>query len=750
MPRSIPLALALLLLVGWATEAPAQDAAPLVVSASRVHTSAPLRDLPIRPGAHRTLPPYEIPNRFHRFDRQPLPEAPAGFVDPVLDAGLSEGGGGTVLRSFDGYSENDNIAVAQVVVPPDANGDVGPNHYVQWVNLGAKIFNKNGNLLLGPVPGNHFFQGLGGRCETENDGDPVALYDPLADRWVVMQFQISSGYDLCVAVSETPDPTGAYHQYEFSFVNFPDYPKLGVWPDAYYATVRSFAGGFVGQQAIAFERARMLQGLSARMVVFDIPGGSATDGFIPVDLDGPAPPAGTPGLFVGSPTLSPQQLRLYGLAVNWTNTSASTLTLLRTLTPAAFDGSFGNVLQPSPGESLATLSFTLMHRVQYRNFGDRQALLLNHSVDAGGDRAGIRWYELRNTGGGWNIHQQGTFAPSDGRERWMGSVAMNGAGDIGLAYSVSSTNTFPSLRFTGQTADQSGTGLMNVDETEIHAGTGAQINSFNRWGDYSMLAVDPSDDATFWFTSEYYQTTSSFNFRTRIGAFQLPGAGGAVTLDATNTSPLSVPAGGSVSFDYTITNGTASSATLDLYFTASPFNRRGLIRTVTLGAGQSVSGSFVQNVPGNAPPRDYTYTLHVGTFPNTSLASEVFTVTVLPPAAAAAPGDGEWTVSGVTAPETAEPVRAASRVREAVLEAARPNPFFSATTLSFTLPAATDARLAVYDMLGRRVAVLHDGFADAGRHTVAFDGSRLPSGAYVARLTTAGGATLTQPLSLLR
>lgn len=753
MHRPLPFALAfMLLLAGWGVEVVAQDAAPLVIEAERFNTSQPIRELSIRRGHHRAIP-YEIPNRFHNFGTHPAQEERVGFVDPVLDAGLGRGGGGTVLENFEGVSEADNAVVAQVVVPPDANGDVGPNHYVQWVNLAAKIFDKNGNLLLGPVPGNFFFQGLGGPCEQFNDGDPVTLYDHLANRWVVMQFTLTSTDALCVAVSETPDPTGAYHQYQFNFQFFPDYPKLSVWPDGYYATTRSFGrpGGFE-MEAVVFERDRMLQGLSAQSVRFLIPrnpNGSSIDGFLPVDLDGPAPPAGAPGLFVGAPTTTPEQLRIYGLDVNWSNPGSSTFTLLNTLTPAAYDRNLGNVLQPSPGESLATLSFTLMHRAQYRNFGNREVLMLNHTVDAGGDRAGIRWYELRKTGGPWSIYQQGTYAPSDNLERWMASIAMNGNGDIGLAYSIASTSLFPSIRFTGQTADQSGTGVMNVDETVIFNGTGAQTSSFNRWGDYSMLAVDPSDDETFWFTTEYYQTTSSFNFRTRIASFLLPGSGGAFTLDAVNTTPLTVPAGGSVSFNYTVANGTSSSATVDLYFTASPFNRRGLIQTLTLAAGQTVNGSFTQNIPANAPPRQYTYTLNIGDFPDTSLASESFTITVLP-----ARQDGSeaetWAVSDVTAGDAAAPAASAELPQEVVLETAHPNPFVLATTLSFSLPAADVVTVEVFDVLGRRVAVLADGALDAGRHTVAFDGSGMPTGAYLVRLATASGTARTQRITLLR
>ncbi len=755
MYRFLPFVLVFCLLpLGVATEAEAQDLTPRVLSASRVNTSQPMRTMPIPPSPHRATPPTVIPNKFHDFTKGRAAEERPGFVDPVLDAGRGGVGPGTVLQSFDGVSEDDNAAVAQVVVPPDPNGDVGPNHYFQSVNLAARIFDKSGNLLLGPVPNNFFWQGLGGRCETENDGDPIVLYDHLADRWVIMQFQISVGDDLCLAVSTTPDPLGSYHQYEFDFSAFPDYPKMGVWTDGYYVTTREFNFGYQGQDAVVFEREAMLQGLPAEMVSFRIPGGSSIDGYLPADLDGPAPPSGTPGLFVGGPVTSPQRLNIYGLDVNWNNPGASTFTLLNSLVPASYDRNFGNIAQPGTSSTLATLSFTLMHRVQYRNFGNRQTLVLNHSVDAGGDQAGVRWYELRNgagnTGSGWSIYQQGTYAPNDGLERWMGSAALNGNGDLGLAYSVSGSSLFPSIRFTGQTADQSGSGVMNVDETTILTGTGSQINSFSRWGDYSMLAVDPVDDQTFWFTSEYYQTTTSFDFKTRIAEFRLPSTG-SVELTATNTTSLTVPPGGSVSFDYTVANGTAASVTGDLFYTATPGGVSGTIASGTLPAGQSVNGSYTQNIPASAPAGAYTYTLRIGQFPGTTVDSQAFTINVTPTGEASSSGTGDWTVTGAT-PWSADDLVArseASLPNEATLNAAYPNPFVAATTLSFALPTATDVTLEVLDVLGRRVALLAEGEWEAGSHTVGFDASSLPSGAYLVRLATDTGAQ-TQRITLLR
>ncbi|MEM1041656.1 MAG: hypothetical protein AAGI91_03415 [Bacteroidota bacterium] len=316
--------------------ATAQDLAPEVIPAARFNTSVPLRAMPLPPINHRSLPPAVVPNRFHNFDkpaRNPGADRP-DFADPVLDAGRGSAGPGTVLESFDGVS-----AAETIYVPPDTNGDVGPDHYVQWINGTAKVYDKAGTVVLGPVPGTFFFQGLGGPCESQNDGDPIVLYDHLADCWVAMQFQLTVGFDLCMAVSVTPDPTGAYHQYEFDFENFPDYPKISVWPDAYYATTRSLGSG-LRVEAIAFERAAMLEGQPANMVKFLVPldGSSFTvDGYLPADLDGPPPPAGTPGPFVGGPEAPPQDLRLFGLEADWGTPSASTFTLLDTLTPAPYD-----------------------------------------------------------------------------------------------------------------------------------------------------------------------------------------------------------------------------------------------------------------------------------------------------------------------------------------------------------------------------------------------------------------------------
>jgi len=444
------------------------------------------------------------------------------------------------IANFDGVT---NISG---VLPPDTNGDVGPNHYMQWVNLSFAIYSKTGTLLYGPAAGNTIWSGFGGVCQTRNDGDPIVLYDHLADRWMVSQFAVpggSSGYHQCIAVSQTPDPTGAWYRYDFlySSTNMNDYPHFGVWPDGYYMTVHEFANAstWAGQGVAVFERNQMLQGLPARMVKFNL---YSTDpnmgGMLPSDLDGPAPAAGTPNYFVepddNAGGFPQDQIQIWAFHVDWANTANSTFTRNTTLATAAFDSNMCNgaracIPQQGTTAKLDAIADRAMYRAQYRNFGGYQTIVMNHTVDATStDRAGIRWYELRNTGGaGWAINQQSTFSP-DATQRWMGSVAMNSAGDMAIGYSASSSTMYPAIRYTGRLAADA-LNSMTQGEGTLMAGTGAQTHTAARWGDYSMLSVDPTDDCTFWFTSEYLAVTGSAPWRTRIGSFKLANCGAPTT-----------------------------------------------------------------------------------------------------------------------------------------------------------------------------------------------------------------------------
>ncbi len=498
-----------------------------VMQSSRHNTSIPLRNMQPASRTEGVLLPREIQNKFKvgTPGSSGVSDQAVNFQDPVLQTSA-----GTLAPSiganFDGSTDADNSAILGfAVVPPDTDGDVGPNHYVQWINSVSEIFDKNGNTLAGPFAGNQYFQGLGGDCEANNNGDPITLYDEEADRWLVSQFAVdASPYSMCVAISQTSDPTGAYNQYEFSFgTDFPDYPKLGIWGDSYIMTTRDFANGFswAGMSAVAMDRTAMLNGNATTMVRFPNAFAAISDGALPADFDGAG--ATGPAVFGAHGDDGDTTFELWELDVDWANPGAATFSALPGVTISSYDGVVPSANQPN-GQVLDDHSFFTMHRLNVRDFGTHQSMVANHSVETTAGTVGIRWYEFRNTGSGWTLHQEGTYSP-DSDDRWMGSISINAAGDIALGYSRSSSSMFPSIYFTGQTFDQNGSGTMNVAETLIHAGTGSQSGA-SRWGDYSKMAVDPVDDS-FWYTTEYYETTSSFNFKTRIANFILDdGAGG--------------------------------------------------------------------------------------------------------------------------------------------------------------------------------------------------------------------------------
>jgi len=398
------------------------------------------------------------------------------------------------------------------VMPPDTDGDVGPDHYFQMINLSFAIWDKQGTKLYGPVNNSTLWQGFVGPWTGTNDGDPVVLYDEVADRWLATQFAVNTSnginYQL-LAVSETGDPLGAWYRYAYQMNAFNDYPKFSVWNDGYYATWNMFGGNvYVG--VAAFERDEMLVGdPDARMVYKPKPG---TFAMLPADFDGTPPPAGSPCYFMHM--TDGHQMQIYEFDVDWINTTNSSFDLVTTLSPDAYSTVVNGVPQPGTSQKLDDLTVMLMYRLQYRNFGTHESMVVNHTISSSG-RAAPRWYELRKTTGSWSIYQQGTFAP-DIQERWMGSIAMNGNGDIALGYSVSSTTTFPSIRYTGRRADDP-LGQMTVSEVEVKSGLSSQ-SGINRWGDYSCMSVDPVDDSTFWFTTEYRKAS---NWGTYITSFDL-------------------------------------------------------------------------------------------------------------------------------------------------------------------------------------------------------------------------------------
>lgn len=485
---------------------------PIVSKAAYFDVTPPLRDMQIiLPGERdRSWKDNIIQNKsmeeeYRNFSDPTIPE---DFVDPVLQRNYPS------TREITGPVINmDGISNVNGVYPPDTDGDVGLEYYFQMINLSFAIWDKQGNLLYGPVDNSTLWNGFIGPWTGTNDGDPIVLYDELADRWMASQFAINTSdgsYWQLVAVSATSDPLGSYNRYAFEMPVFNDYPKLSVWPDAYYATFNMF-GSYTRVGVAAFEREAMLAGdPNAQMVYFDQPNG--TFSMQPADFDGPEPPEGSPCYF-GYIRSSNKNFEVYEFDVDWANTSNSTFTVANTMATATYNSNLNGVAQPGTNTKLDDLGVMLMFRLQYRNFGTYETLLANHTVNAGGGKTGVRWYELRKDDEDWYIYQQGTYAPSDGQYRWMGSVAMNGNGDIALGFSLSSTTTYPSVYYTGRRAADP-LGEMTIPEIEIIGGTGSQ-SGISRWGDYSCLSVDPSDDSTFWFTTEYQGS----GWKTRIASF---------------------------------------------------------------------------------------------------------------------------------------------------------------------------------------------------------------------------------------
>lgn len=497
---------------------------PEVSPAIHHDTSRPLRDMPSK---GRSTIQQERPFR-------PLPMAPStGAPDTAVQSAAGPAVATTAGLNFAGVGMGD-YGFTVNSAPPDTTGAVGATQYVQWVNESFAVFNKTtGAIATGfPKAGNTLFTGFGGGCEANNDGDPIAQYDKAAGRWVLTQFSVTNpatyGYLQCVAVSTTADATGSYYRYAFSYGSsqFNDYPKLGVWPDGYYVTYNIFNNGqtFGGAKSCAFDRAKMLTGAAATQICYQL--STSFGGVQPGDLDGTiAPPAGAPNpqMNFGSNSLNMWQFHAdFGTPNNSTFTGPTSVPV------AAFAAACGGgtcIPQANTAQKLDSLADRLMYRLAYRHFADgHEALVVNHSVKVSGTKRsevdGIRWYELRNTSGIWTVYQQGTYSP-DSTSRWMGSIAMDKVGDIAVGYSASSSAISPGIRYAGRVpADPLGT---MQGENTILTGGGSQLSNLSRWGDYSSMTVDPVDDCTFWYSTEYLKTSGTFNWSTRIASFKIAG-----------------------------------------------------------------------------------------------------------------------------------------------------------------------------------------------------------------------------------
>ncbi|WP_105189245.1 carboxypeptidase regulatory-like domain-containing protein [Pseudoalteromonas sp. T1lg48] len=469
-----------------------------------------------------------------------------GFTDPLVQTTLGERAISEPSLNLDGQGADWGDAAV-----PDTSLDVGGNHVVQVVNMSYAVWDKNGQLVQGRTPTTQLWQELGGVCAdpdakppaivgwtAQQDRDGAVLYDVLADRWLLSQTAFDGAkMHQCVAVSKSGDPTGEWHLYDFIATDSKWYDKaqFGVWGDGYYMAAPQYSPvdkSKQGMAVVAFEREKMLHGLAAQTLYFDQ---ADMHNALPADMDGMrAPQAGSPNYFMQMLDdqvhgVAADALQLWGLEADWQNPEQSNFALLATLATEPFDidQSCGKtcVAQDSWGgdsyNALDAHQQALMYRLAYRNFGDHDSLVVNHTVATGDKHFGVRWYEVRNPGSEATIHQQGTYAP-DAASRWLGTMAMDAVGNIALGYSVSSADMLPAMRYSGRLASDP-LGQLGYGEGSVTEGLAPQVNSFDgSWGERAQMTIDPSDDCTFWFSSEYGADTDFETlWGTRIAKFQL-------------------------------------------------------------------------------------------------------------------------------------------------------------------------------------------------------------------------------------
>ena len=692
-------------------------------------------------------PPIAIPRK----------KLASGSPDPALqsefDASRSHGSLSGPIQNFEGMFVGEggpSVPISPRV--PDTVGDVGPNHYVQMVNSAFKIYDRQGNTLAGPFAINSLWATLGGPCETRNDGDPIVLYDHLADRWLLSQF-VATGppFGMCIAISRGPNPvTDGFFLYTFLLPaaqgTFPDYPKFGVWPDAYYMS--TFEGAVLGPYA--FDRANMLTGglagaieIIAKSASLIPAAGFRETRILPAELDGQTPPAGSPNYFVRTvetqqdfPTFPADRVEIFEFRANWAAPAASTFTLVQTLTPLnyAMVPCAPNVRDciPQPGVGLTmldALSNRPMMHLKYRNFGTHESMVVNQTVDADGrGNAGIRWYELRRTppgSGAWTIHQQGTFAiqqpgvnDTTWVHRWMGSMAIDNAGNIALGYSVVNADVanpvFPGIRYTGRLASDPLGLLPQGEETIINglaarddAGFPMPLPNPRRWGDYSSLSIDPVDDCTFWYTNQYIRADGNWN--TRIASFRFASCNPDLSITKID-SPDPVLAGDNLTYNLTVTN-------------SGPRDAVGVIVTDTLPAGVT----FVSATPsqGGCTEAAGVVTCDLDTLADGASATIAIDVTV-----------NSSTSCGSTLTNTAEVLSSEPDPNIGNNAASADTTVNCAADLSIT-KSASPARVVAGDNITYTLTVKNNGPSDATEVTVT---DTLPAGVTVVSATPSQGS----------
>lgn len=508
-----------LCLATFSAEAQNTQRASSVAYGQFVGKTMPLRDFPtVSPQEYRVNEITIIENNLRANEKVNQQAYPQDGIDPLRQRDFGGISRMPIEENFDGLSNSEGGGFT----PPDPTGAAGPNHYLNAVNVAIKIFDKQGNVLAGPTDLGSFL-GSG-----NNSGDPIILYDHLADRYFVSQF--GTGNSLLVGVSETPDPTGAYNVFQFNLDAFPDYPHYSLWHDGYYVTANKFSGN----TTYVMDRAALISGdPNPAIVGFDLPGVINNTNTVfspePANLTGVNYPPGAPGYIVylqddgWSTGIANDHLKIWEITMDWNNPTNSSISAPFEIPTDPFDSVFapfgtGDVEQPGTSQKIDMIGGIISYAANYRSFGGHNSWVITFNVDVdGNDTSGIRWIELRNSGvGPWALYQEGTYAPADGNSRFMGSAAMDAAGNIGMGFNIASATLPAGIKYTGR-YDGDPLGQMTVAETDIVEGVGVQTFS-NRFGDYSHLTMDP-DNFTFWHTAEYF--TANNAWRSRVAAFTL-------------------------------------------------------------------------------------------------------------------------------------------------------------------------------------------------------------------------------------
>jgi hypothetical protein len=531
-----------------AAEADAAAATPIRAgSVARFdHTALSAQELErLLPPSKRVGTEYVIPNQLGTATSMPRSELD---VDPLVGSDITPNMPAAGVDFLGPTSDDNQAVIGGRIQPPDTNCDVGADNVVCYINLVWRVFDKAGNPVGGAMAGNTFWAGFGGVCESNNDGDPIVIYDHLAGRWVYTQFAPFNGVQ-CFAISDGEDPTVGFTRFEFLVepAAFNDYPKVGLWANengsqsAYTYTGRNFTpqGNPVFARDISatlFDRDAMLNnpGAAGFITQNNVPGGfNPWDALQPGHVDnlGMAPGDACPLFSVAE--ASSNRYRFYEFCGDFDTPASSTFAEQPAVNVPAFDDGLGDVSLPG-GDFVDTLAFFTMYRASHRNLGANggHQLAVAHTVDAGGDIAGMRWAILDvDNYGAISVIDTGTHAPGDGLERWMGSVTLDEIGNLGLGYTRGGGGQFASVAYTGREVGDPAGQVQN--EVVCELGSGSQTGGGGRWGDYSSTSIDPVDGCTFWTAQEYVRQTGNFEWDTRVCSFSFGSCTGVEPMDYT-------------------------------------------------------------------------------------------------------------------------------------------------------------------------------------------------------------------------